>query len=426
MTHFDTGMRSISKQPAVRAKLRFETLDSWRGICAVIVAMMHFPASGWLSETSVVRGGYLFVDYFFVLSGAVIAHGYGDKIVDGASYVRFMALRLGRIYPLHVAVLLLFVGFEALRWAVPALQGDGALPFTDGNDLGGLVSSLLLLNGVGIEDQLVWNGPSWSISSEFWTYVLFGAVVMILRDRVWIALVSAVLVGPIVLTLGTTSEYMDTTFAYGLVRCIYGFSLGALIYGLVRGRIAASRAAAGQAVIVWTLAEIAMIVAVGAFVSFAAHNSWSFAAPFVFGLALVVFMHEGGLVSRLLRMRPLLWLGALSYGVYMVHIFVQSRMINVATLAEKVTGLDIVGPFEMVGQQFYGFGMNGPVFGTAMMLAMIVAVVIVAWIGNVIVERPFQRLAKAWVARLGDQDRARPTAEGVNTAGHNAAISPST
>lgn len=41
------------------------TLNSWRGICALLVAMMHFPASGFLAESPVVRGGYLFVDLFF-------------------------------------------------------------------------------------------------------------------------------------------------------------------------------------------------------------------------------------------------------------------------------------------------------------------------------------------------------------------------
>ena len=396
MSQSGTGARFDTAQVAApRPGIRFETLDSWRGICAVIVAMMHFPTSGLLAESAVVRGGYLFVDYFFVLSGAVIAHGYGHKIADGASYLRFMALRLGRVYPLHVAVLALFVAFEALRLFVPALRGDGAAPFTDGNTLPDLVSSLLLLNGVGIEDQLVWNGPSWSISSEFWTYVLFGAVVLILRERMWIAFVSAVIVSPMVLAYGAID--MDTTYALGFVRCIYGFSLGALVYGLFRSYALRERGGTARNRFVWTALELAATVAVGAFVSLAADNSWSFAAPLVFSAALLIFMHEGGLLSRLLRMRVFLWLGTLSYGIYMFHIFVQSRMINAGTLVEKVTGLDIVGPFELAGETFFGFGLNGPLIGTAMMVAMVAFVVAAAWLGNVLVEKPFQALTRRWV-----------------------------
>lgn len=160
MAQNGTEIRQASAQPrAAGAKVRFEVLDSWRGICAILVAMMHFPAVGWLADNAVVRGGYLFVDYFFVLSGAVIAHGYGAKIADRESYNRFMMLRLGRVYPLHVAVLLLFIAFETLRLVAPALHGDGAPPFSDGNGLSGIISSLFLLNGTGQETQLVWNGP---------------------------------------------------------------------------------------------------------------------------------------------------------------------------------------------------------------------------------------------------------------------------
>ena len=45
MTRFDTTAHPVSAQPANPKSVRFETLDSWRGICALLVAMMHFPAA---------------------------------------------------------------------------------------------------------------------------------------------------------------------------------------------------------------------------------------------------------------------------------------------------------------------------------------------------------------------------------------------
>jgi peptidoglycan/LPS O-acetylase OafA/YrhL len=385
----------MARGSAPRAAVRFETLDSWRGICALLVAMMHFPASGPIGESFFVRGAFLFVDYFFVLSGFVIAHGYGRKIADGTGYLRFITLRLGRIYPLHVAVLLLFVAFEALRLAVPALRGQGAAPFTDGYSLPELLSSLALLNGVGLEDKLTWNGPSWSISAEVWTYVLFGAAVLLLRGRTWIALVAAVLIGALVLYL-FSPKYMDATWDFGFVRCIYGFSLGALLYALFMDRLANLQPAGPRSTVVWTVAELAAVAVVGLFVALAAHNAVGIGAPFVFALVLGVFVHERGLVSRVLRMRLFLWLGTLSYGIYMVHIFVQSRMINAGTVLGKIVGADLVGSFDINGEAFYGFGLHGSLFGTAMFAVMILAVVATAWIGNVLVEKPFQR----WSRRL--------------------------
>ncbi|WP_454616650.1 hypothetical protein [Bradyrhizobium cenepequi] len=55
------------------------------------------------------RKAYLFVDFFFVLTGFVIASNYRSRLADGFSAGRFLVLRLGRIYPLHIVTLLLFI-----------------------------------------------------------------------------------------------------------------------------------------------------------------------------------------------------------------------------------------------------------------------------------------------------------------------------
>ena len=104
---------------------RFETLDSWRGICALLVALFHFPAAGWLEKNGFINGSFLFVDFFFVLSGFVIAHAYADRLKDGVSLKRFMVTRFGRLFPLHAFMLAAFVVFEGLRMALPSVTGGG-------------------------------------------------------------------------------------------------------------------------------------------------------------------------------------------------------------------------------------------------------------------------------------------------------------
>lgn len=383
---------------AAKGNVRLETLDSWRGICALLVAIMHFPVSGPIGESPFVRNAYLFVDYFFVLSGFVIAHGYGAKLANGVDYMRFVILRIGRIYPLHIAVLALFVAFEALRWAVPALARNGTMPFTDGNSPSELLTSLALLNGLGFDSRLAWNGPSWSISAELWTYILFGGLVVLLGRRCWIALVAAIIAGPPVLYL-FSPDYMDATWNLGFVRCVYGFSLGALLYYVAGASLLSAKADQAARPTAGTVAgatasELAAIVMVVAFVVVAGGNAVSIAAPFVFALALCIFVHEGGIISRLLGTRLFLWLGALSYGIYMVHIFVQARMINVAGIVERIVGVELIGVFEINGQGFYGFGLNGPLFGTLMTALMIAMVVAVAAIAHLLIEKPFQRLSR--------------------------------
>jgi peptidoglycan/LPS O-acetylase OafA/YrhL len=380
-----------------KAGERFLVLDSWRGICALLVALFHFPTSSMISQSAFVGGSYLFVDFFFVLSGFVIASSYADRLNEPDEVARFALVRFGRVYPLHLVMLLAFAAFEMLRLLLPQLHGTGAAPFTGGFDVKSLVTNLFLLQGMGLEDHLSWNAPSWSISAEFFTYLMFAGVVFVAGRRAWIWFVAAALTAPLFL-LAFSNRHMDVSFDFGFIRCLYGFSLGALLAWFQHDSIAEARQslAGGRARMAWTLAEIMMIAVIGLFVSLAGSNDAGIAAPFVFALALFLFAHEGGLVSALLRSRPMLALGAFSYSIYMVHIFVQARMINVAGLVERKLGLGLVGDITVRGEAATGFGATSPWFGFAAILAMLVAVVVASWVSWRFVEMP----ALAWFRRL--------------------------
>ena len=70
----DTGVRG--------GEARFAALDSWRGIAALLVALLHFRFLGHFYSLDFVRNSWLFVDFFFVLSGFVITHAYADYMPD--------------------------------------------------------------------------------------------------------------------------------------------------------------------------------------------------------------------------------------------------------------------------------------------------------------------------------------------------------
>src|SRR5437762_9602227 len=82
---------------------RFVVLDSWRGIAACLVALFHLDAYSHLYGVPFLRNSWLFVDFFFVLSGFVIAANYQQRLLEGFGVGRFLLLRLGRLYPLHFA-----------------------------------------------------------------------------------------------------------------------------------------------------------------------------------------------------------------------------------------------------------------------------------------------------------------------------------
>lgn len=386
----------IDARPAVQAGERFEVLDSWRGICALLVALFHFPTTSIVSQNAFIGSSYLFVDFFFVLSGFVIASSYGDRLDEPGQVRRFALVRFGRIYPLHLLMLLAFAAFEALRLFLPQLRGAGAAPFTGGFDPASFVANLLLLQGMGVENQLTWNAPSWSISAEFFTYLLFAGVVFCAGQRAWIWFVAAAVTAPLFL-LAFSTRHMDVSYDFGFIRCLYGFSLGALLAWFRHDAIVQARhAAAGGSRIGWTVIELATVAAIAAFVSMAGDNDAGIAAPFLFAAALYVFAHEGGWVSAVLRTRPLLTLGALSYSIYMVHLFVQGRMLNVAGLVERRLGVGLVGDIALRGEPATGFGAGSPWLGLAAVAAMVCAVVAVSWLTWRFVEMP----ALAWFRRL--------------------------
>src|SRR5438045_8537170 len=94
---------------------RFVVLDSWRGIAACLVALFHLDAYSHLYDVPFLRNSWLFVDFFFVLSGFVIAANYQQRLLEGFGIGRFLLLRLGRLYPLPFAMLALVIAVELLK-----------------------------------------------------------------------------------------------------------------------------------------------------------------------------------------------------------------------------------------------------------------------------------------------------------------------
>ena len=389
MSILDASTLAVPARTNAVAAERFEVLDSWRGICALLVAMFHFPAVGWLETNSFISGSFLFVDFFFVLSGFVIAHAYSERLKDGVSLKRFMVTRFGRLFPLHAFMLAAFVVFEILRLALPSVTGGGET-FSGGTSISSLVSNLFLIHGLGFETSLTWNAPSWSISTELFAYLLFGLVTVALNRVALLAFASAVVVAPLFL-FAVSPDYMDATYDFGFIRCLYGFAAGVLVQAAFL-QLADKPAPDMETRLTWTFAESAVVLAVGLFVATSYAGPFSISAPFVFGLAVFIFAHEAGYVSRLLRGRVFLALGALSYSIYMTHLFIQGRMVNAGKIAEKVTGI----PMLITG------GDGSPAFTEAWAMPMagmmLAAVIAASWLTYRFVEVPsrdwFRKLAR--------------------------------
>ena len=385
--------------------IHFGALDSWRGLCAILVALFHLSVLGHIHDVPLIRNAFLFVDFFFVLSGFVITHAYLGRLNTGSEFTAFAIKRLGRIWPLHVVVLAAFVLAEAVNFALAMAIGfkTGHAPFAaEGyRPLVAIPAQLLLLQAVNVSDKLTWNFPSWSIGAEYWTYLVFGLIALTMpRWRTFVLAVVGLLAAAVVASF--SKHGIEATYDFGLFRCLYGFTVGHLTYLIYRTAKAAPSRRFGTAI------EIGIVALVCGFVVVAGRGPLSLAAPLLFGLTVLIFAYERGLVSRMLKWPVFVKLGELSYSIYMVHAFVALMIMTAATIGQKLIGRPLLVEQIHDGE---------PVKVIANLNVYVLDAIFVAYIGIVIglsaltrrlVEIPGQRLFGRWAQKAASA--ARPAA----------------
>ena len=308
--------------PGKRAELA--QLTGLRGIAAAWVVLYHFQPQIFALAPElrplavVLRGGYFAVDLFFLLSGYIIAYQYLHAFPRGrGDYGAFLVKRIARIYPLQlvtlVLIVILVVGGVAL--GVPVTPPSAFTAW-------GAVQDALLIRGWVVPSQ-GWNFPAWSLSAEWFAYLVFPAVALLLgvvrRRLALLAAVAVVCVG--VEAAGTVLLPGFDGMPHPLLRVMVAFLLGACLYAAPRPPI--PPAAAG-----WVAAVAGVALVAGCELlpgdPLRAAVSLLLAAVIVLGLA-----HGGGPVTRFLGSRVPEYAGRISYGVYMIH----GIVLMVATIA---------------------------------------------------------------------------------------------
>jgi peptidoglycan/LPS O-acetylase OafA/YrhL len=276
-------------------------LTSLRGIAAMVVVLFHssnlaFNVAGG-GQPWIWRRGYLAVDLFFLLSGFILAHVYGRRVAEKKSWNtigRFFWARFCRIYPASLFTIAIFV----LQYAT------GRLPFPPGVSFKAQLIAALLLMQVPWLDEVVINGPSWSISAECYAYLLFPVVVAtIWRLRAWAAATIIVIVLIAIAISGTQTQVCGWG---ALGRALPEFMVGLLIYRCYSERLFCK---------IWEK-DIILIV-IGLMIIWACLTDVSDGLVVILLAALLLASaSNSGPMSRILTARPLRWLGEASYSVY--------------------------------------------------------------------------------------------------------------
>lgn len=299
---------------ALRKRAEIAQLTGIRGVAAAWVVLYHFqpqifalvPEAHPLSR--VLGGGYLAVDLFFVLSGYIIAFQYLEAFPGGrGDYGAFLVKRLARIYPLQLVTLVLLVLLVVGGFAL-------GVPITPPSSFTawGAVQDALLVRGWVVPSQ-GWNFPAWSLSAEWFAYLLFplvAIVVGLLRRRRWLLVLGATAC----VALEAAGSVLLPGFdgmPHPLVRVMVAFVLGALLLAAPRPRIPPT-AAAWIAVAAGAVLALAVPLIPG-------EAPRAAAALVLTGVVVAGLAGGGGPVVRLLGARVPEYAGRISYGVYMVH-----------------------------------------------------------------------------------------------------------
>ena len=282
-------------------------LTSIRGIAAWWVVLFHlrFLLAPWLpaGAIAVLAKGNLAVDLFFVLSGFVIYLNYGGRVTPGrASTGDFLFRRFARVYPLHLLILLGFLLYSAAAVAF----GSATL---EAQDPGYFVASLFLVQNWGFHEATRWNVPAWSISAEFFAYLLFPIALKALapeRRPAWllVAVIAILALSVHAFFLVFGHPFPNAVPQTGLYRCVAQFVIGMLVCELYRRWKGETRLAVPLLAAALGLAAAYFLVALPV-----VPLAW---AALVLGLALG---RGGGILSRPL----LVWLGRVSYATYLSH-----------------------------------------------------------------------------------------------------------
>lgn len=354
---------------------RFVALDSWRGIAALGVVLHHVAGDHGLVSMDWHLALGLSVDFFFVLSGFVIAGAYGERIAQGFPVRTFLWLRLGRIYPMHVVVLLIYIA-EELVLAILGWTHGGHPAFTANRDISLVVPTLLLVQAFTQPGQDSWNIQSWSISVELWLYVIWALMWRLIGRR---AILLAVIVAAALMAIAAfRTEWLGPQM--WAVRGFSGFGLGMGTWWL-HERLGAREPSLAQA----TMLELTTVVAAVAVVAF-----WAplIVADPVFAALVLVFAFQRGAFSRLLMRAPFVLVGAVSYSLYMIHGFVLARCFDLVEITEYVSGV------KLTGTTWFGSGMlvTGTTVTNLLTIMFMAASVGVGWLFWRYIEEP----ARAW------------------------------
>ena len=325
----------------LKTKQHFEILDGLRGVAAVIIVVFHFMEIVITNfQHNLIAHGYLAVDFFFCLSGFVIAYAYDSRAED-IGFWKFVKLRLIRLQPLVIVgsllglLTFLFDPFSSLY----SVYGFGKTTII-------FLCSVFLLPYPVVEERFFnlfnLNAPAWSL---FWEYVANIFYITILFKLTKSALQILVVVAAIILVYvaikygNLIGGWSGSTFWHGGARILYSFLAGMLIFRanwIIKNKLG--------------FIALSTLLIAAFFVPFHESYNW-IVEPFLVILYFPLLISLGAGATLSPRFEKIAkFSGEISYPLYMVHYpFIWVFLTYVAVVKPTMSTMAVVIPIAVIG-----------------------------------------------------------------------------
>jgi peptidoglycan/LPS O-acetylase OafA/YrhL len=321
-------------------------LTGIRALAALLVLGLHADQNVPAGATVVLpflHRGYLGVDFFFVLSGFIITHVYLSSLAQpNRNAVQiFLWHRFIRLYPVHVTVLAALVALIYLARAShlalnnPEQWRGAELPW-----------QLTLLHAWGVTEKPGWNVPSWSISAEWFAYLLFpllAPALTLVRERLTALLIAIAALAGTAAVFSIADWSLNTWVGLpALVRVLGEFLCGAALCRAVAlehvsltwnqlkrhpgesgfGGEGSAPSVSNQSASTSSEPASGDFLGATAFLVFligASAGLPDFGLIALLALTILGAATSHAYLARILGSRPFVWLGEISYSIYMIH-----------------------------------------------------------------------------------------------------------
>jgi peptidoglycan/LPS O-acetylase OafA/YrhL len=273
---------------------RYATLDGLRGLAALAVAERH--CGTWFGGR--LESAFLAVDFFFILSGFALAYAYDERLRSGLSARQFLLLRIARLYPLYLIAMTISLGTLYYHTGEIGLRR--------------LTATALILPAWWAKGGQWLGAASWTLTFELLGNCIFATGHRFLTLKA-LALICFAGLGLLIYSAASFGTLhvgwrMDTLLG-GAARMMFGFFLGVLLYRLHVDLPHAAR---------WTIPACIVLLLVLSGHPAQWLRPWYDVSMVVLVLPVIVVVAASTAPSPKIA-ATMLFLGAISYGFYILH-----------------------------------------------------------------------------------------------------------